>query len=418
MAEDVVGLVHRSHTLAPSPESARLARDDVVAALAEAGRRDLTDIASLLVSELVTNAIVHARTPIRLEVLAGRYGLHVAVHDESPTLPHQRHYGEQATTGRGLTLLERMADRHGADREPDHGKVVWFELGSTVAPTPVAEPDLEPVEDVDEVTVSLLDLPLGLARAWQQHADTLLREYLLSQWDPDSVAPPPPSPADHGAAHDALAAAAAAIDLAAGDRTDPGGLDVPLTLARGAVADFDALDLLLDHVISLAEQGQTLAPPTQPELREFRRWMVEQVREQAAGGVRRGWPGLSALLPVVAAPAVDWDTSAVTSSPSAVLAADDFNRIVAASPAALELLGWDESLLGQRVVTVVPARHREAHIAAFALNLLTGEGHIIDQEVTVPALRRDGTEVAVRLCVRRQVVGEGRTAYTATMRPA
>lgn len=416
MTDDVVGLMHRRRSLAPSPESARLARDDVVAALADAGRSDLTDIASLLVSELVTNAIVHARTPILLEVLAGRYGLHVAVHDESPTLPQQRHYGEEATTGRGMTLLERMADRHGADREREQGKVVWFELGSTVAPAPVVGADLGPVEAVDEVTVTLQDLPLGLARAWQQQADTLLREYVLSQWDPDSALPP--GPADQGAAHDALAAAAAAIDHAAADHADPAALDVTLTLARPAVADFDELDLLLEHVLALAERGQTLAPPTQPELRAFRRWMVEQVREQAAGGVRRGWPGLSALLPVVAAPAVDWDTSAVTSSPGAVVAADDLNRIVAASPAALDLLGWDESLLGQRVVAVVPARHREAHIAAFALNLLTGEGHIIDQEITVPALRRDGTEVEVRLCVRREVVGAGRTAYTATMRPA
>ena len=149
---------HRRRRLEPVPESARVARAEVLATLASVGLGDLADTATLLASELVTNAIVHARTPIVLDVFAGRGGVRVAVQDESSVLPSQRHYGETATTGRGMSLVEIMADRHGtqvnrdaagdrsgvgssADRSVDRsdGKVVWFELGNAVLSAPIQD---------------------------------------------------------------------------------------------------------------------------------------------------------------------------------------------------------------------------------------------------------------------------------------
>jgi PAS domain S-box-containing protein len=114
--------------------------------------------------------------------------------------------------------------------------------------------------------------------------------------------------------------------------------------------------------------------------------------------------------------AVEWDTSVVRTATEAVIAADDRNRILAASPAAFDLLGWDDDLVGRRIVAVIPERFREAHIAAFTLHLLTGETRILDREVAVPALRRDGTEVAVRLLVQRDSAAEGHTVFLATLR--
>jgi PAS domain S-box-containing protein len=108
----------------------------------------------------------------------------------------------------------------------------------------------------------------------------------------------------------------------------------------------------------------------------------------------------------------------VRSATEAVVAADDVNRIVAASPAALDLLGWDDDLVGRRIVAVIPERFREAHIAAFTLHLLTGETRIIGREVAVPVLRRDGTEVPVRLHVQRESAADGHTVFVATMRPS
>lgn len=402
------GLVVRRDRLEPVPESARTARDLVLETLTDVGRHDLIEAATLLVSEVVTNAIVHARTPIDLDVTAGALGLRVAVRDDSPTLPTQRHYGRSATTGRGLALVELMADRHGTDPDPSNGKTVWFELGTVPGEHVAAE---APEDDPQDLLVRLQQVPVPLALAWQQHADTLLREYLLSRWD-DAA---PPAPADDGHAHDAFANIASALSSLAAGEVLPARADVAMRVPLRCVPFFRDLDLVLDHVLRLAEQGLTLAPTTQPEVRELRRWVVRQVAAQAAGAAPDPWPGLSAELEPAKVPIVNWDTSGVRSAAEAVVAADDLNRILAASPAALDLLGWDSGLIGRRIVTIIPERFRESHIAAFTLNLLTGDGRIIGREVTVPALRRDGTEVEITLLVDRETVADGRAVFIATM---
>lgn len=414
-ADHPSSLVTRRDRLDPVPESARAARDLVLGALIDVGRDDLADAATLLVSELVTNAIVHARTPIDLDVVAGALGLRVAVRDHSPTRPTPRHYGRSATTGRGLALVELMSDRHGTDSDPAEGKTVWFELGVSPGAPDGAPTDRTAGESPQDVVVTLRDLPVPLALAWQQHADTLLREYLLSRWD--DGAPPAPADADDGRAHDAFATVACALEPLASATHIPSRAEVSVRVPLRCVPFFHDLDVILDHVLGLAEQGMTLAPTTQPEVREFRRWLVREVTGQAAGGPATPWPGLAGdLTPAAVAPVV-WDTSAVRAASAAVVAADDLNRILAASPAALELLGWDEDLVGRRIVTIIPARFRESHIAAFTLNLLTGDGRIMGREVTVPALRRDGSEVEVTLLVQREIVADGRAVFTATLRP-
>lgn len=423
------GVVEAHQRLDPVPESARSARETVLDVLARAGRDDLADTASLLVSELVTNAIVHARTPIELEVVAGHEGLRVSVHDHSPAMPSPRHYGRAATTGRGLSMVKLMSDRHGADHHPGDGKIVWFELGrlragaeeaeATPAPDvpapsgPGDAPTAGPDAGSADVLIRLLDLPSALALAWQQHADTLLREYVLSQWDENR--PLPAAPSDVGAAHDAFAVVAATFGAAAPKGQLPPVLE--LTVPARLVAAFSDLELVLEHILRLAEAGYTLAPTTQPEIRSFRHWLVTEVLDQAVGREPRPWPGLSGDLAPAAVPAVEWDPTPVRRARTALLAADDLNRIVAASPAALELLGWDDSLVGKRVVTVIPPRLRERHIAAFTLHLLTGEGRMIGRRATVPALRRDGTEIEITLLIRAEPTSDGRAVFVAELAP-
>jgi PAS domain S-box-containing protein len=407
--------VQRRRRLEPRPESARSARQAVLEALAEAGRDDLADAAGLLVSELVTNAIVHARTAIDLDVVAGPAGLRVAVRDRNPHLPALRHYGRAATTGRGLELVELMSDRHGTQLDGHDGKTVWFELGSHVGSDAPNAEEVPAPDDVADLTVRLCGLPMTLALAWQQHADALLRELTLARWDPDG----PPGgvpPADDVAAADAFATVNAALEALGPVRDLPAYVDVPVPMSRDTAAHFRELDALLDHAIVVAERGLTLAPPTQPEIRLLRRWICAQAVQQAQGAAPEPWPGLPSELPAADLTAVEWDTSVVRTATEAVIAADDRNRILAASPAAFDLLGWDDDPVGRRIVAVIPERFREAHIAAFTLHLLTGETRILDREVAVPALRRDGTEVAVRLLVQRDSAAEGHTVFVATLR--
>src|SRR5206468_2493681 len=97
------------------------------------------------------------------------------VTDGNPNLPVRRSYGGDAPTGRGLEMVELLADEFGMTPLEDDGKRVWFRLGA--APTAGADDKVEsPVEHAPALTVSLLRVPVELYCAWQQHAEAALRE--------------------------------------------------------------------------------------------------------------------------------------------------------------------------------------------------------------------------------------------------
>lgn len=406
-------VVERHIRLQPLPESARTARRTVVEALTEAGASRLADSASLLVSELVTNAILHARTSIDVTVSATPSGLRVGVADRSAALPSRRDYGSSATTGRGLELVDMIATRHGTDTHGDGTKTVWFELGVTGL-DPQQRERIESTS-TSTTTVRLEHVPLRLARAWQQHTDALLREYLLACWDiADDL---DNRVAEQALASDAVAVFADAFDAVTGPPTPGGHVDLTIALTGVRAECFELLNEVMDRVVVMAERDELLAPPTQPEIRLLRRWLCDEVRRQSGGALPTAWGGLEpATVPATVRP-VDWDTTFVDTADDAMVAADDANRIIAASDAALELLGWSrQELVGQRIVRVIPAPMRESHIAAFTHHLLTGTTTILDRHVEVPALRSDGTEVMVDLEVRRAQAGGGRAVFVATMR--
>ncbi|MBV1949925.1 ATP-binding protein [Streptomyces sp. BV129] len=118
-----------SETLPREPESAATARRLVRSALAAWGLDDLTDDAILIVSELVTNAVLHARREsIRVVVERKTPGtVRVAVADFSRTLPDPCTPRDDDEDGRGLTLIAALAANWGTD-ERRWGKVVWAEL--------------------------------------------------------------------------------------------------------------------------------------------------------------------------------------------------------------------------------------------------------------------------------------------------
>lgn len=115
------------------PESAGRARETTRRALRAAGLPDdHVEQAALLVSELVTNAVVHAASNVRVRVSA-RPVTRVEVEDDSPRLPDAPPSQPASTIdalepgGLGLTIVDGLASRWGADRRA-RGKVVWFEL--------------------------------------------------------------------------------------------------------------------------------------------------------------------------------------------------------------------------------------------------------------------------------------------------
>lgn len=131
--------------LPPEPTSPRRARHFVTTTLLASGHDDLVDIATLLVTELVTNAVLHARTDLEVEIAddEGAPALRFAVYDRSPALPRERHNSLSAATGRGLRLVDTLSGGWHADRT-SNGKRVWFDL----SPDGVAgEPDLDAWDD-------------------------------------------------------------------------------------------------------------------------------------------------------------------------------------------------------------------------------------------------------------------------------
>ncbi|MFJ5270696.1 SpoIIE family protein phosphatase [Streptomyces sp. NPDC088358] len=121
------------------PERIADARQQVRELLHDWGSQDQRDSAVLLVSEILTNVHVHTDDDALLVAeVTGRPGerrVRVEVTDGSDDLPHRRHPGELASSGRGLVLVEILAEAWGVDPRGE-GKSIWFEFyeSSTTKP--------------------------------------------------------------------------------------------------------------------------------------------------------------------------------------------------------------------------------------------------------------------------------------------
>ena len=114
--------------LVSTPSSVRTARSAVRTALQ--GWPHLQDTAALLVTELATNAVLHARGSFAVEVAVDGRGVRIAVSDSSPALPQRRRHGLEAGTGRGLGIVALLSTESGCDRTDDgpYRKTAWCRL--------------------------------------------------------------------------------------------------------------------------------------------------------------------------------------------------------------------------------------------------------------------------------------------------
>jgi PAS domain S-box-containing protein len=193
--------------------------------------------------------------------------------------------------------------------------------------------------------------------------------------------------------------------------------DVTLSLPRQAVPHFPVLRDVLRQCSAMSLVGELLVPPALPEIQAVRNWVCAEVGRQTTG---------LAPTPYAAEPDTDLvlDEVAVTTLDSlrrceqAVVAADRANRIIAVSPSAAALLGWDpRELEGHRLVAVVPPRLRDEHVAGFTRYLLTGETTVLGRPIEFPGLHRDGHEVPLRLYVEQARDPQAGVFFIATMTP-
>lgn len=118
----------RVETVVPAePASVRAAREFVRLHCERWACTDAVESVTLIFSELVTNAVVHARTPAVLRLMRDDVVLRVEVADSADTSPEPRDPDRYAAGGRGLHIVSELAQAWGIDPDPP-GKVVWAEL--------------------------------------------------------------------------------------------------------------------------------------------------------------------------------------------------------------------------------------------------------------------------------------------------
>lgn len=448
-------VLERTCAFDPASISAREARRFVRDMLAGAGREEWSEAAELAVSEVVTNVVLHAHTGFELTVRISDDHVRVEVADRNPLLPQQRRYDDEATTGRGMALVEAVTDQHGITSLGAEGKVVWFcvaagadevseedllaqfdDAGSWEVEVEASAPAAEPERLVD---VDLRGMPPTLWLAARQHHDSLLREFALYRAaHPDSrITEVQLAQADAArtAISSCLEATLARMRLQGVQRLPlpeghpsplpavPAVIDLVVQVPASSGGTFAVLQDVLDSAERLAVDGDLLVNPALPEVVAVRDWACEQVISQLSGGHALPWSGadderFTALVHDDGPLAGGWDVSLVHDADRGAIAADDANRIVAVSRPLADALGWQpEELVGRRVVTIVPPRFREAHVAGFTRHLATGEAHVLGVELDLPLLRRDGTEIAGRFLIEQQGTPGGRHVYTAWITP-
>ncbi|GGP16668.1 ATP-binding protein [Nonomuraea glycinis] len=135
-----------SWSLPADPETVGRARRLVRDTLAGWGMSALADDVVMVVSEVVTNAIVHAKSPMTLSLHRLGPSVRGQVTDDSTAWPTPLPAGLDEEHGRGLAIVAAYADRWGVTSE-SAGKAVWFvcgETGMSVAPDSIGlEPEIK-----------------------------------------------------------------------------------------------------------------------------------------------------------------------------------------------------------------------------------------------------------------------------------
>ena len=298
----------REVVLPPRLESVTEARRLVAELVAGWDRPELVDSATLLVSELASNAVLHARTEFRV-VATVNHCVRLEVHDRSRTRPVVRHSEDGlAGTGRGLQLVERLSEAWGVDL--NHGKTVWCRICDPEAGAQAAamEVDLDAWLAVDEevarqelddegaeplIDVVLQALPVDVYRRSAEHSAELGRELQLLSGVPHHG---PSLPHQLRRLIYELASRYGPMNPAAERRlrqaVERGEevVDVRYRVPRRVGEDVTALDRVLREVDEHCRAGRwLLTMATPPEAERFRGWVFGEICAQIEGATPRSW---------------------------------------------------------------------------------------------------------------------------------
>ena len=294
--------------LGPGPRSVQDARRWVVGTCQDIGRDDLIECAEIGTSELVTNALLHAESPISVRVRGTREHPRVEVRDGSrhvPDLPHTGTPQEEdellLTFGRGLSIVARAADAWGVDVDDD-GKAVWFapadafaeQAGAegTITGTTLEEQEEEELDapGVDLVPFSIRGIPVRDYITSSRHYRELRREIRLLALAHQDDYPLAKNLSDLFSAMDHPARAQVGTQqieaaFARGEETT----DLELSLPRQIVERVDLFIEMLDLADEFCRAERLLSVARTPEERAFQTWFLREFVRQAGGEEPRPW---------------------------------------------------------------------------------------------------------------------------------
>ena len=281
----------RELALGPEPDAVPRARRFAGRATADVGRTQLASDVELVVTELVTNALLHAGLPVVVRITPIDSGVRVEVEDSTRQAPIPAISSTEAMTGRGLALVSAVARAWGV--EPGGlGKTVWCEVveSAPAEPPPAGDLDIDALlaawagdDDSEAIfTVELGDVPTALLLEAKSHIDNVVREFTLmasGARSGHSTAPPPhlAELIEHvvhrfAAARHAIKAQAVEAARSGRDRTR-----LTLTLPATAADAGEEYVAALDEADAYARASRLLTLETPPQHRAFRRWYVESL---------------------------------------------------------------------------------------------------------------------------------------------
>ncbi len=294
--------------LGSAPQGVHEARQWVVERLAVLERGDLSECAELAVSELVTNALLHATPPVEITIGGTPEHPRVQVRDASPVPPPVTVVescldDELLTFGRGLCLVARSAVAWGADLD-EGGKIVWFEpatdFSEEAGPEGVVTGEAERVRtaDADDACAfRLLGVPWRSYLAFQRHYRELRREVRLLALAHETSYPMArdlaqlfgalDQPLSEGL--DVPSTAPPPDDGSAGGHSAPGTTDLQVTMSLRAASQLDRFGELLTLADAFCREEQLLSLARTAELERFQRWFLGEFVRQAAGESPLAW---------------------------------------------------------------------------------------------------------------------------------
>ena len=290
-------------SLGPGPRGVQSARHWVVEVCNDIGRSDLVECAELGVSELVTNALLHAATPIAVRVRGTREHPRVEVSDaspEPPLLPSSGFQGDDddllVTFGRGLSIVARCSRAWGAEIEDD-GKVVWFEPATAPAEdgvegviTGLREAEPRPRSGTGMLEIELHGVPLRLFFGFQMHYRELRREVRLLALVNESSYPLAKTLSDHfGALDRQLSEGIGAYQIDAALRSRVNTTDLRVAIAPDGAATVGRFLDLLDLADDFCKEERLLSLARSPEQRNFQRWFLGEFVRQQDGEPPLAW---------------------------------------------------------------------------------------------------------------------------------